>query len=220
MMISRLNKKTLISLLQNVESFIDPKINFEQYTIDATSAADVVYFAGVENDDIKDKIIVDFGSGTGRLSIASAFLNPKLVLSCDIDLDAIKVLRKNAKNLNLHSLIHPICVDIRKLAIYITDFIGNVPITTIMNPPFGVQKEKADREFLTNAFKISDIVYSIHLAGEKIYNFIRKFIRKYNWDIDYMFPYYLELEKSYPFHFMKTKKVYVNIFRFIKKVDY
>lgn len=34
--------------------------------------------------------------------------------------------------------------------------------TVIQNPPFGVKRKHADKEFLEKAFKISDVVYSFH----------------------------------------------------------
>ena len=86
-----------------------------------------------------------------------------------------------------------------------------------MNPPFGVQKKKADRIFLEKAFTFSNIVYSIHLSNQRVQNFIRNYIKKYKWEIDYIFPYQLELEKTYAFHNYSSKKIDVDIYRFRKK---
>jgi len=86
-----------------------------------------------------------------------------------------------------------------------------------MNPPFGAQKKSADRVFLEKAFSISDTIYSIHLASEKVDDFIQKFVKKYNWNIDYILPFNLILEKSFPFHTQKRKTINVNIYRFLKE---
>jgi len=86
-----------------------------------------------------------------------------------------------------------------------------------MNPPFGVQKKTADRSFLAKAFSISNVVYSIHLSNPKVHQFILTYIKKYNWAIDYVFPYQLSLSKTYKFHEHKTKSVEVNIYRFKRK---
>ena len=86
-----------------------------------------------------------------------------------------------------------------------------------MNPPFGVQTKSADRIFLEKAFSFADVVYSIHLAGEKVQNFIKSFIKKLNWTIDNIIPYNLILEHSFPFHSRKTKKINVDVYRIIKK---
>ena len=86
-----------------------------------------------------------------------------------------------------------------------------------MNPPFGVQKESADRIFLERAFSFSNVIYSIHLANKKVHNFISNFIRKYNWKIDYVLPFNMILEKTFEFHQLKKKKINVNLYRIIKK---
>ncbi|MHA2390390.1 MAG: hypothetical protein ACXAEX_00335 [Promethearchaeota archaeon] len=67
----KINKNELISIIQNTKTFINPKIELEQYCIDAISAVDIIYFAGFEYDDITNRFIIDLGSGTGRLSIAA-----------------------------------------------------------------------------------------------------------------------------------------------------
>ncbi|MHA1986879.1 MAG: METTL5 family protein [Promethearchaeota archaeon] len=213
----KINKKELISIIQNTEAFIKPKIDLEQYCIDATSAIDIIFFAGFEYNDITDRFIVDLGSGTGRLSIASAFLNATAVLSVDIDYNALNSLQRNVKSLRLENLIFPLCADVKHLELSNKFLMGGVGITTIMNPPFGVKKRKADRIFLEKAFSFSDIVYSIHLAGEKVFNFISKFCERFDWKIDNFFPYTMILEKTFEFHTKKSKQIDVNVFRFVKK---
>ena len=212
----KINKKQLISIIQNTESFTTPKVELEQYCIDALSAVDIIYFAGFEFNDINNKLVIDLGSGTGRLSIASAFLKPSMVLSVDIDLLALNILKENIFRLGLENVILPLCNDVNYLEFSKEPLFSNLKITTIMNPPFGVQKRTADRIFLEKAFSISDVVYSIHLAGEKVFNFISKFCEKYNWHIDNFFPYEMILERSFQFHTKKVKSIDVNIFRFVK----
>lgn len=213
----KINKNKLISIIQNTETFINPKIELEQYCIDATSAVDIIYFAGFEYNDVTKRFIIDLGSGTGRLSISSAFLKPKCVLSIDIDYDALFILKKNINILKLENLVSPICADIGCLEFSrnLTD--KDKKITTIMNPPFGVKKRAADRIFLEKAFSFSNVVYSIHLAGEKVLHFIRKFCEKHDWYVDNFFPYKIILEKSFQFHTKKLHAIDVNVFRFLKK---
>lgn len=207
----------MISIIQDVESFSNPKIDLEQYCIDATSAVDIIFFAGVEFNDISNRIVIDLGCGTGRLSIAAAYLQAKSILSIDIDIDALRILRKNLQKLELDLIISPIRAEIKNFNISNQNFPKSLKITTIMNPPFGVQKRKADRVFLEKAFSFSHIVYSIHLSSSSIQNFIKNYIKKYNWEIDYIFPYQLELEKTYPFHSFSRKKIDVDIYRYRKK---
>ncbi|MFX1274929.1 MAG: METTL5 family protein [Promethearchaeota archaeon] len=212
-----IKKKDLISIIQNTKTFNNPKIELEQYSIDATCAVDIIYFAGFEFNDITENVIFDLGAGTGRLSIACAYFKPKSIISVDLDCNALKILRKNINSLNLQECIFPICSDITHLSISKAFLSRNLKITTIMNPPFGVQKKKADRYFLEKAFSFSDVVYSIHLSSEKVFNFLSKYIKKFDWIIDYSTPFNMILEKSFKFHEKKTKKIDVRLYRFIKK---
>jgi len=80
----KISKKNLISIIQNTDTYINPKIELEQYCINATCAVDIIYYAGFEYNDINEAIVIDLGAGTGRLSIASALLNASYVLSIEI----------------------------------------------------------------------------------------------------------------------------------------
>jgi len=214
----KLRKKALISLIQSTKSFSNPKIELEQYCIDANCAVDIIYYAGFEYDDINQStFIIDLGAGTGRLSIASALFKAAYVLSVDIDLNALEILKENVLSLELSHIISPLCANIEYLEISRRLLPKNMKITTIMNPPFGVQTKFADRIFLNKAFSFSDIVYSIHLANKKVYNFISTYINKLGWKIDNVLPFSMRLERAFPFHTQKTKKINVHIYRFIKK---
>ena len=213
----KINKKELISIIQGTETFIDPNIKLEQYSIDANCAVDIIYYAGFEHNDIKNAFIVDLGAGTGRLSIASAFFNACHILSVDIDMNALNILKRNIIHLDLTYKIFPICADINYLEISKNFLPKNMKITTIMNPPFGVQSKFADRSFLDRAFNFSDIVYSIHLSNPKTHKFISSYIKNFNWKIDNVLPFTIVLERTFQFHTKKTKKINVLVYRFIKK---
>lgn len=212
-----INKKEIIFEIERTETFKDPKVQLEQYCIDAACAVDIIFFAGFEFNDINQKIIIDLGTGTGRLSIASTFFNPIYIFSIDIDFSALFILKKNIRALHLENKIFPVCADVKYFNISKSYLPRNLQITTIMNPPFGVKKKTADRIFLECAFSFSDIIYSIHLDNKKVHNFISDFVRKNNWLIDFVLPFDMILERSFQFHKYKTKKINVNLYRFIKK---
>lgn len=204
-------------MIQKTEPFSDPQVELEQYTIDAKCAVDIAYIAGVEFDDIREHFIFDFGTGTGRLSLASAFFNPHKIVSIDIDCSALRRLRLNALSLNLWDKIDPICTEISKFEPNLGFLKQKINITTIMNPPFGVQRKRADRSFLKKSFSLSDVIYSIHLNNEKVTKFISKFANEHQWRIDFIFPFNMVLEHSFWFHTQKKKNIDVNLFRFIKR---
>lgn len=178
---------------------------------------DIVYYAGFEFDDIKNRLIFDLGSGTGRLSIACAFLRANNVISVDVDWNALKILKRNTKKLDLDHLIFPICADVAYVEFSKSIFTKNVKITTIMNPPFGIQTKRADRPFLEKAFAFSDVVYSIHFANEKVQKFILSYVKKFNWKVDNILPFKMILDRTFKFHNHKTKEIKVYVYRFLKK---
>jgi putative methylase len=210
-----MKKKDLISLVQQIKPFKKPKIELEQYTIDAVSAVDIAYIAGFKFNDIKNRLIFDLGAGTGRISIALAFLQAQQIISIDIDSEALEILKENIENLHLTYLINPVCADIQNFNFNLK-LLRKQKITTIMNPPFGVQKKFADRPFLEKALLFSDVVYSIHLANPEVTNFIKNFLHEFkDWIIDQILPFEMILERTYPFHEKKRKIIEVNVFRIV-----
>ncbi|MHA1671641.1 MAG: METTL5 family protein [Promethearchaeota archaeon] len=181
------------------------------------SAVDIIYFAGFEFNDIDNNLIIDLGSGTGRLSIASAYLRANQVIGIDFDLSAIKIFKQNIQDLGLKHLINPICTNVSNFEFSKKNLTDSLKITTIMNPPFGVQKKAADRAFLLKAFTFSDTIYTIHLHNEKVHDFLSKFMSKNGWKINYTYPFKMKLEKTFPFHSQKKKDINVKIYRIIKK---
>ncbi|MFX1452908.1 MAG: METTL5 family protein [Promethearchaeota archaeon] len=213
----KFSKKALINLIQTTKSFNNPKIELEQYCIDANCAVDIIYYAGFENNDINGAFIIDLGAGTGRLSIASAFFKAAYILSVDIDLEALNILKENIITLELSNIIYPLNADIEYLEISRRFLPKKMKVTTIMNPPFGVQSKFADRNFLEKAFYFSDIVYSIHLRNKKVHKFISTYVEKYGWKVENLLPFEMVLEKAFPFHTQKAKEIKVDVYKFIKK---
>ena len=132
-------------------------------------------------------------------------------------MNALGILKRNILNLDLAQVIFPICADIDYLEISKKNLPKSMKVTTIMNPPFGVQKKFADRSFLDRAFNFSDIVYSIHLANKKVQKFIVEYVKKFSWKIDNILPFKMVIERTFPFHSQKTKNINVNVYRFVKK---
>jgi putative methylase len=147
-------KLDLEMFLSQVEPHPSPRASLEQYTIPADVAATVLYIAAYTYGDIIDKTVLDLGCGTGRLALAASFLDAKEVVGVDIDKTAVRVAFNNSVKTGLKNSTQWIVTDI--------DAIHGRFDTVLQNPPFGVQKHKADRKFLEKALKSGKVIYSLH----------------------------------------------------------
>lgn len=132
----------------------NPKVWLEQYTIPTSTAADILHIAANVYDDIVEKRVVDLGCGTGRLAIGAAYLGAAEVIGVDIDPAAIREALDSARKMEFKGKVHWIAGDL--------DALHGCFDTVLQNPPFGVQRRKADRRFLEKAVDIGRVVYSLH----------------------------------------------------------
>jgi len=161
-----LRKLDLEMLLSQVETYPSPKPSLEQYTIPIAVAATMLYIAAYTYDDITDKTVLDLGCGTGRLALGAAFLGARQVVGVDIDKGAITQAFENSVRTNLKENVQWVVADINAVH-------GNFD-TVLQNPPFGVQRRKADRKFLEKALETGKVVYSLHKDPRKDKAFIKK----------------------------------------------
>jgi putative methylase len=159
-------KLELELLLSQIVPYPSPKPSLEQYTIPADVAATMLYIAAYSYGDIVDKTVLDLGCGTGRLALGAAFLGAKQVVGVDIDKDAVKVAFENSVRTDLKEKVQWITGDIDAVD-------GNFD-TVLQNPPFGVQRRKADRKFLEKALESGKVVYSLHKCPDEDKAFIKK----------------------------------------------
>jgi len=69
--------KHLQSVLEDIETFENPKIELEQYTTSSHIAACIVHTAEFVYKDINGKSVADLGCGSGILSIGAALLGAR-----------------------------------------------------------------------------------------------------------------------------------------------
>lgn len=150
-LIRKLELETFLSLIDPHPS---PKPSLEQYTIPPDVAATMLYIAAYTNDDVAGKRILDLGCGTGRLALGAAFLGANQAVGIDVDKASIKLAFQNAVKLNLKERTQWIIGDI--------DAVRGDFDTVLQNPPFGVQRRRADRKFLEKALEVGKVVYSLH----------------------------------------------------------
>jgi putative methylase len=152
--------------LSKVKPHPSPKTYLEQYTITPEAAAEILYLAAYTYDDIVDKTIADLGCGTGRLAIGSALLGSKETVGVDIDKVATKTALENADKLSIKGKTQWITADVATIR-------GTFD-TVLQNPPFGVQRRKADRKFLEKALGIGKHIYSLHKGKKENRKFIKR----------------------------------------------
>jgi len=191
--------------LQSVEAHPSPKAFLEQYTIPPDVAAEILFIATYINDDVADKTVVDLGCGTGRLAAGAAFLGAKEVLGIDIDRTALRKANENADKLDLKERTSWVAGDIGILH-------GSFD-TALQNPPFGVQRKKADRNFLLKALELSPVVYSLHKSGEANRTFIKRFIERHGGKVTGIYQMKLNIPRMFKFHTKRKHEVKVDLYR-------
>ena len=148
-----MKRNELEILLEKIPGFEDAKRDLEQYPTPSPIASHLLWSA-LMHGDLSGKIVVDLGCGTGRLLIGAAVLGAKIAVGVDVDISAIKSVKKTLRDM------HVCNVELLQAQV------PNLPLrradTVIQNPPFGTWKRGADLEFLRAAFDISTNVYSIH----------------------------------------------------------
>ncbi|MEM5836128.1 MAG: METTL5 family protein [Candidatus Aenigmatarchaeota archaeon] len=189
-------KKELELLLSQLKPIERPKVKLEQYTIPADLAAEILILAFLSND-IKDKTVVDFGCGSGRLAIGAALLGAKKVTGIDLDEEGIKKAKENlkiAESLTRRKLkVKFICGDIVKWK-------GKCD-TILQNPPFGIKGIYSDRIFLEKALVSGKRIYSLHRNGrKKTRDFIIKFVESRGGKIENIIKYKFFLPHTFKFH--------------------
>jgi putative methylase len=219
-LIRKLNLETLLS---QVEPHSSPKPNLEQYTIPENIAATTLYIAAYTYNDIIDKTVLDLGCGTGRLALGAAFLGAKQVIGVDIDKTAVKTAFKNSEKTGLRNSVQWIVADID--AIY-----GRFD-TVIQNPPFGIQKRKADRKFLKKALEVGKSIYSLHKSSHRdnaiskklkasrtntvlVFpsNFIKRFIERHDGKIKAVYPMLMMIPHMFNFHTKRRHEFIVDLY--------
>lgn len=201
---TRLKKKELELILQQLQSHPEPSPELEQYTTPAEIAADILFIA---YPDIVGKNILDIGCGTGIFAIGAKILGAKKSTGIDIDEKAIAV--GNAYRIALG-------LDVEFKICRISEFNKKYD-TVLMNPPFGAQKNQkhADRVFLTKAIELAPVVYSIHLLRTE--NFVKNFVANLNAVITFEKRYKFPIPYLFKFHTKKLKRFEVVAIRIERK---
>jgi len=204
-----MNKKQLEIILSQLKENSDPKVELEQYTIPGELAAQIINIAHIWGD-IRNKLILDLGCGTGRLTIGSVLMGAKKAIGVDLDKKVINVARENVKiaekiiNEKIHDKVEFVCRDISNIKREVD--------TVIQNPPFGIQKSHADRVFLKKALECGKNIYSIHRHYEKTREFLTKFIEENGGKVEKIIKFKFRIPYMFKFHKKPYVKYEVDLF--------
>lgn len=201
-----MNQKQLEIKLSSLKSFVNKKIELEQYQ-SSSELASFILLKAFANGDILHKTIADLGCGNGIYGIGALLLGAKKAYFLDADKDIISITKENVNKFGFQKKAVVICSDVSK-------FNKRVD-TVLMNPPFGVHKRKADKEFLLKAFSCSSSVYSLHKIESR--DFISKIAAENGFAVIEIFPIKMTVRKSYSFH--TKKEVSVDIGLWILRKD-
>ena len=188
----------------------DPDMFEEQYTTPGDIAAEIALFA-YHRGDIEGKTVIDLGSGTGRLGIASLLLGSKKTYFVEKDKRAVEILIDNLKTLTLKTNQILGEYEITEGDALLVLLRGD---TIIQNPPFGTKKRKMDTKFLKKAFEIGNVVYSLHKKGN--YDFIRNFALENGFELVEMEDLNFPIKAMFEVHKKRKVIIEVELYRFMR----
>lgn len=196
-----MNKKELEIKLSKLKTISKGKVFLEQYQTESKLAAEILWMAYM-NGDIKEKVIADFGCGNGIFGAGALLLNARKVYFVDADEDMINLTKENVKGLSVRERSVFVCSDV-------ADFENKVDCV-VMNPPFGVQRRKADKVFLESGMRNSKVIYSIHKIESR--KFISSLVKDFSFRVVDVKDVKFLLKKGYKFHVKERYFVDVSVF--------
>ena len=202
-------KKQLEIVLSQLREIEKPKPELEQYTIPGDLAADILNLAYIAGD-VKGKTVVDLGCGSGRLAIGALLMGAKKAIAVDSDKAVLKTAKENVKiverltNQKISKKIQFVASDVTKAKVK-----GD---TVIQNPPYGIQKKHADRDFLDMAFKSAKKVYSLHRSYYESRGFISNFVGQRKGKIEKIIKFKFRIPYMFRFHKKSVIQFDVDLF--------
>jgi putative methylase len=199
-----ISKRSLEIKLAKLETLENPKLGLEQYPVSPEAASELLYMAGFEHNDLAGKV-VDLGTGTGRLAIGAAMVGAVDVLGLDVDKNSIQVAARNADLARVE-------VDwvVGDLDCVTGDF-----QTVLMNPPYGTRSPHLDTRFLSRAFELAPVSYSIHKSSTR--SFLVEFARKNGRRVDEVRSLGMRIPHLFDFHRKKWETIQVDLYRLSAK---
>ncbi len=193
--------------LESMKRLDEYDVTLEQYPTPASIAASVLYAAQMEHNDITNKTVCDLGCGDGILSIGAALLGANHVIGIDVQSKALKASQMNSRSLGTEDTVDWVLGDVTSIQLRcLVD-------TVVSNPPFGVKNRGADLRFLKTAISIADVIYSMHLAGDKNRVFLKNEIEKLGARIAQLETFQFPIGRLFEYHKKQKHMVDVDLYR-------
>lgn len=196
------SKRQLEIQLAKLKTLDTPNLKLEQYPVSSETAAELLYMAGFEHDDLNGSVI-DLGTGTGRLAIGASLMGAPRVVGADIDANALAVARDNAATVNAK-------VEWVESSL---DKVQGVYDTVLMNPPYGTRIIHADTKFLDKAFELAPVIYTIHKSSTRDY--LVRHAKKSGHEIDLIRRMRMNIPHLFEYHTRKWKSIEVDLYRIV-----
>ncbi|KAL1490724.1 hypothetical protein ABEB36_013373 [Hypothenemus hampei] len=205
----RFDQKKIEERLQCVTGFDKPKAKLEQYITPPHLGSHILYTIQSQFGDLDGKLVADLGCGCGALSIGAAVLSASLVVSFEIDEDALQIFQSNIED---HELTNIDIVQCNVLTIP-SRFYKKFD-TVLMNPPFGTKNnEGLDMKFLEVALNLSNnVVYSLHKTSTR--NHVIKHANALGAKAEVLAELRYDLPATYKFHKKISVDIEVDFYRF------
>lgn len=209
--------KKLEYYLQQLDTFEQPKLEFEQYATPPHIAACMLYTIQASFDDIRNKTVADLGCGCGMLSLGCCLLDAALVVGFDVDRDAVQIARRNAVEQQCEDIFDCVICDIETM-VTASSSSSSVTVksfdTVVLNPPFGTRNNKgADMQFLKAAIRLArNSVYSLHKTSTR--NHVLTKANDWAIQAEVLAELRFDLPSTYKFHKKSSVDINVDLIRF------
>ncbi len=196
----QVSKRQLEIQLGKLKTLEEPRLKLEQYPISPETASELLYMAGFEHHDLRG-LVLDLGTGTGRLAIGAALMGAENVLGVDIDKRVIRLAEENARKAR---------VNVDWIVTSLDGVRGSFD-AVVMNPPYGTRIPHEDTVFLSRAMELAPVAYSIHKSSTR--PFLIRFAGKKGWRVDEVRSASMRIPHLYEFHRKKWKSISVDLYR-------
>jgi putative methylase len=205
--------KHLAMALSKLQPHPCSDVSLEQYATEGDLAA-YWMLAVDELDGLEGAVVADLGAGNGILGIACLLLGAHHVHFYECDEAVVEVLRTNLaqlpEDLRDRSTLHQQRISGESLGILEVSVV-------VMNPPWGVQRAKADRPFLQTA--LTSEANAVHLLHSDHATHLEAFALDHGWEGEGVLRTNFRLPAVYHHHAQRSGSTEVRCWRFHRPGD-